>query len=276
MPIEDNKLVPGDVLDDLCTKYNAALDELTGWQRAGNAGLIPQMKADETGIQWVPLPGGGVGDVTNGDNIGVGQGEVFAQKNGTILEFKRLQQSGIISIINNANEIIIDAPAAAPQIIQEGVNIGIGAEVYKGLDGNNDLEFRKIREAPGIFTTVLGDDVLVGLSGSGLVPLTPINGYANSAALGNLQYERVGKTVYIMGGVSINAFNSNVIATLPVGARPNHPHYYTVSVISLLEPEITRMSTALIDTNGDINIEYPIPTFSEIGITLATSFLTNV
>ena len=52
------------------------------------------------------IPGGG--DVTDGANIG-GFAEVFAQKVGSILEFRTLQAGAGINIVQNVNDILIEA-----------------------------------------------------------------------------------------------------------------------------------------------------------------------
>lgn len=60
---------------------------------------------------WLNLPfaggGSGTGDITNGSNVGTGEGDVFKDKSGTSLRFKTLKQGSNITITNNANDVTV-------------------------------------------------------------------------------------------------------------------------------------------------------------------------
>jgi len=49
------------------------------------------------------------GEINTGANVGIGEGLVFRDKTGTILNFKKLQAGANIIITNNADEIIISS-----------------------------------------------------------------------------------------------------------------------------------------------------------------------
>ena len=70
------------------------------------AGYVLTSDADGY-ASWQPAGGGGTGDITDGDNLGTGQGEVFAQKNGTILEFRSLREGANIAMTQSGIEIEI-------------------------------------------------------------------------------------------------------------------------------------------------------------------------
>jgi hypothetical protein len=60
---------------------------------------------------WLNLPfaggGSGTGDITNGSNVGTGEGNVFKDKSGTSLRFKTLKQGSNITITDNTNDVTI-------------------------------------------------------------------------------------------------------------------------------------------------------------------------
>lgn len=54
-------------------------------------------------------PGAGSGETNTGANVGTGEGEVFRDKTGVTLNFKKIQAGANITVTNNADEIVIAA-----------------------------------------------------------------------------------------------------------------------------------------------------------------------
>lgn len=98
---------------------------------------------DHSPVVWTQLDGGGAGEANTGNNVGTGQGNVFRDKTGTTLNFKKLQQSGAITITDNADEIVI-ATAGAVGEANTASNVGTaGVGIFKQKTGVA-LEFKNI------------------------------------------------------------------------------------------------------------------------------------
>lgn len=74
----------------------------------GVNGTTVVVNGDEIEIDGGAAPGG-TGEVNYGANVGTGEGLVYRDKTGSVLNFKKLKQGTNVTLTNGANEITIDA-----------------------------------------------------------------------------------------------------------------------------------------------------------------------
>lgn len=124
-------------------------------------GLRLLMTGLNNAIAEIPGPGGGSGDITNGSNIGpVGAGTagVFAQKNGALLEFKRIVASTGVAITELADRITLTFTGLA-----NAVGLGTGHQVFAGIIAN-EARFKSLLAGSGITLTNTADSITVALT----------------------------------------------------------------------------------------------------------------
>lgn len=85
--------------------------------------------------------GGVAGEVNTGLSLG-GDEDVFAQKNGVVLEFKGITAGTGISLTSDANAITINS-TLVPGEVNDGINLGTGSEVFESKVGT-DFRFRTL------------------------------------------------------------------------------------------------------------------------------------
>lgn len=98
--------------------------------------------------------GGTGGEPNTGQNLGAGEGEVFAQKSGFSLEFRTLKQGNNVTITQSANEIEIASNAGGGGEANTASNLSEGVELGTvGLFNRKvgvDLQFSSLAAGPGI------------------------------------------------------------------------------------------------------------------------------
>jgi len=106
----------------------------------------------------------GIGEANTGSNVGSGDGNVFKQKNGLVLEFKRIQAGANITITDNADEIVIESTDTGE--VNSGLNAGVaGQSVFLDKQGVN-LRFKSIRAGTNMsVSTTLDNEVLLDATG---------------------------------------------------------------------------------------------------------------
>lgn len=112
----------------------------------------------------VPNGGGGPG-ITNAVNLGIGC-PILAGIVGTTLQLKSIDARDGLTCTNNPNEVAIDF---------DGVNIGVGSEVFFGIAGGvgsgGAAQFRRINGGPNITVTQNPNDITI----EGAAPANGIN-----------------------------------------------------------------------------------------------------
>lgn len=103
------------------------------------------------GGNWVAV--GTAAAVTDAQNVGGGEGEVYRDKTGSILNFRTITNGdGRLAIVTSGDVVAIGlAPATANTIdgaVQDGVNLGAGARVFSDKLGTN-LRFRTLKSDDG-------------------------------------------------------------------------------------------------------------------------------
>jgi len=118
---------------------------------------------------------GGSGEVNDGANIGAGEG-VFKQKTGVDLEFKTLIGGTGLSIVNNANDLTINATGGGGDMLKATYDpTNVGADVY---DYANALGITQVTGAiVRINVTANEDDYNpTGFATTNLLELNPTGG----------------------------------------------------------------------------------------------------
>ena len=103
------------------------------------------------GGNWVAV--GTAAAVTDAQNVGGGEGEVYRDKTGSILNFRTLTNGdGRLAIATSSDVVTLDLdPATANTIdeaVQGGINLGAGARVFSDKLGTN-LRFRTLKSNDG-------------------------------------------------------------------------------------------------------------------------------
>ena len=150
-------------LDDTPTSYS------------GQGGKYLQVNGSDDGVVFADSPPGG--EANTASNIGTGEGEIFAQKNGVDLEFKSIKAGTNINISQDADEVLISADA----IVGDGEantasNIGTGEGQSFAQKVGEDLEFRSIKAGTNVTVSQDSNEILISAD----VPAS--SGEANTAS----------------------------------------------------------------------------------------------
>jgi hypothetical protein len=176
-------------------------------------------------IELVSTGGGGGGEANTGLNIGSGTGEVFKQKSGTVLEFRRLLAGTGITITNNANEIEIAATGGGGGEVNTASNVtdSTGVGVFKQKTGV-DLEFYSLLAGTGISVAQVGNDITItntngGESNSGTnVGATGVNVFKQKTGL-NLEFHKVNGLGLISAALNTDVIEISTTAEANTGAN---------------------------------------------------------
>lgn len=99
---------------------------------------------DSTTQKWDNSPIGGGGEINTASNVGTGE-DVFLQKAGTDLEFKRINQGTNMLIYTSANSVVVATTAE----LNTASNVGLGDGLFKQKISSN-LEFKTLIAGSGI------------------------------------------------------------------------------------------------------------------------------
>jgi len=120
-------------------------------------------------------PPSGAGQENTGANVGAGQGNVFRDKTGVVLNFKTLLQGSNITITDNADDITIAATGGAGEVnTASNSGTGVGLAQAKNVF---DLPFRSIVNSATISWVENTDDVVASI-----VALSITDAFINAAA----------------------------------------------------------------------------------------------
>jgi len=139
------------------------------------SGGILQFKSITAGSNITLTPSGtelqiaasGGGSVTNGNNVG-GFAEVFKVLTGTVLDFRTIQATGLMSVTQNTNDLLITTTAEA----NTASNLGAGTGVYATKVGS-DLQFKSL---------VQGSNMTISSTGTEITLTGPTPGEVNTAS----------------------------------------------------------------------------------------------
>ena len=189
----------GSLVEATTTKYN-----FTGAGVTATSDGLGNVTVD------IPSGGGGSGEANTASNTGpVSDADVFKQKTGVDLEFRRLTAGTNISITQNADDIVIAASGSAGEA-NTGANVGGGSEVFRDKIGTT-LNFRTLVGTGDITVNESGDTIEIG----GVFPVVDanVNKYAEAGDAAG------GQTVSTAGfaNLTFDTFESSAVATAAAG-----------------------------------------------------------
>lgn len=109
--------------------------------------------------------GGVAGEVNTGLSLG-GDEDIFAQKNGVVLEFKGLTAGPGIVLSSDANSVTIESNIV-PGEINDGINLGTGAEVFESKVGT-DFRFRTLIGGTNVNLTENANTIVIDVPNVGV------------------------------------------------------------------------------------------------------------
>jgi hypothetical protein len=177
-------------LSNLCVRGNATVDHNLS---VGNALFV-------NGIQ-IAGPG-----FVGGANVGGGEGLVFRDQTGGVLNFRSLLAGSNITITTNPNEIVIDT---APGVITTATNVGTGSgHVFQGEAPAGTLNFRTfLAGTPNISISDTLNEVVISNVGIGDV-VGPGSSTNNAIALFDGTSGRLIKQSRLVAPVTIDGTNN--------------------------------------------------------------------
>ena len=109
----------------------------------------------------------GGGAVTQGANVGSGQGEIYRDTTGNTINFKKLNAAGNISIINNTDDITISTTSVGEA--NTASNLGVSGKSIFAQKVGVDLQLRRLVAGTNIVLTENANDITIDatISGSG-------------------------------------------------------------------------------------------------------------
>ena len=120
----------GDILKNNGTKYVRFTK--------GTANQVLAVNSGGTDIAWTTLAAGS-GDITAGANVGTGTGQVFKDKTGSTLNFKRLAAGSNVTLTNGTNDVTIASTGGGGgAATMEGFSYIVYRDIdnsYKGRNG---------------------------------------------------------------------------------------------------------------------------------------------
>jgi hypothetical protein len=112
-----------------------------------------------------PAGGGGAGEANDGSNVGSGAGNVYKDKDGVTLRFRKIKAGTNVTVTEVGDDITIDAAGGAGEA-NDGANVGTGAGVYKDKDGVN-IRLKSIKAGTNVTIDEAADDLTINASGGG-------------------------------------------------------------------------------------------------------------
>jgi len=151
---------------------NEVIKYLSGFINIGDFNIVEQEQGG----------GGGGGEINTASNIGTGDG-VFKQKTGVNLEFKSLIAGTNLSIVNNPNDLTINATGTGE--VNTASNAGTGEGVFKNKVAL-DLVFRSLVAGTNVSFVSSINEIEINASGTGnyfkdSVIITSVSNNFNSA-----------------------------------------------------------------------------------------------
>ncbi len=155
----------------------------------------------------------GGGAVTQGANVGSGQGEIYRDTTGNTINFKKLNAAGNISIINNTDDITISTTSVGEA--NTASNLGVSGKSIFAQKVGVDLQLRRLVAGTNIVLTENANDITIdattsGGGGSGSPVDAPYVTLGLSSGLSNERVLTQGVGITIVDGganglVTINA-----------------------------------------------------------------------
>lgn len=109
--------------------------------------------------------GGGGGEANTGSNVGTGGGQVYKEKVGADLRFRRLLAGSGVTIVTGVDDVTISATGGAGDITG-GTSVGTGRNVFKDKLGST-LRFRTLVAGTNVTITEGTNEITIAAAGGG-------------------------------------------------------------------------------------------------------------
>ena len=128
---------------------------------------MPGQILQYNGTFWSPqtLNLGGSGEANTASNVGTGSGQIFKQKNGVDLQFKKILAGSNINVINGIDDVTINSINSGEVNTMSNVG-GTGIGLYKTKSGVN-FEMRSIVAGTNCTINNTADTVVINSTGGG-------------------------------------------------------------------------------------------------------------
>jgi hypothetical protein len=230
--LQFKSLIAGNNID-LVVGPNSITIDSTGITNASNIGTGAALFAQKTGsaLEFRNIKGTGAisveqvgGDVVihttaetnDGLNLGIagaGKAEIFAGKNGSNLQFKRLTEGANISITQDGQEIIISAASTGE--VNVGNNLGTGRSIYRDKAGAV-LNFRTLEAGSNVTLTENANSILIDAS-SDITGGTNVGASGIAVFSGVVDRQMQFKTIQGGGSISVGEDAGVITISADVG-----------------------------------------------------------
>ena len=197
--VSNSKIQDGSITTNKLAQMGATVGQVLKWN--GSAWIA----SDDLTL--------GGGAVTQGANVGSGQGEIYRDTTGNTINFKKLNAAGNISIINNIDDITISTTSVGEA--NTASNLGVSGKSIFAQKVGVDLQLRRLVAGTNIVLTENANDITIdattsGGGGSGSPVDAPYVTLGLSSGLSNERVLTQGVGITIVDGganglVTINA-----------------------------------------------------------------------
>ena len=197
--VSNSKIQDGSITTNKLAQMGATVGQVLKWN--GSAWIA----SDDLTL--------GGGAVTQGANVGSGQGEIYRDTTGNTINFKKLNAAGNISIINNIDDITISTTSVGEA--NTASNLGVSGKSIFAQKVGVDLQLRRLVAGTNIVLTENANDIIIffltsGGGGSGSPVDAPYVTLGLSSGLSNERVLTQGVGITIVDGganglVTINA-----------------------------------------------------------------------
>lgn len=105
------------------------------------------------------------GEANTASNVGTGSGDVFKQKTGVDLEFRKIKAGSNVTVAIVGDDIEISTPASTGET-NTASNVGTGNQIFKQKTGT-DLEFRTLKAGSNVTIVSSLDEITISAAGGG-------------------------------------------------------------------------------------------------------------
>lgn len=150
-----------------------------------------------------------LGEINTASNVGTGSG-LFKSKVGADLQFKSLTAGSNISLVNNANDISINAPS--PGEVNTASNVGTGVGLYKSKTVNN-FDFKSLLVGAGLSITNSSNEITLVNTSPGEVNTASNIGLGEGLYVSKTGVNLDFKSLIAGSGVNITSTSTDITIT---------------------------------------------------------------